>query len=283
MRGEDGSLKLHAHLHTREELGTYHAMAKLNWSEIEMAYRAGLVSVRGIARLYGCSHVAILDKAKREGWQRDLKAKAKQSARENLMLQALRAQARGDQEPRQESSQNQDKKEGGGPPSLPETTRTPPTCGRGGPKIDDSPATEEEMVEAAARQIVEVVRDHRHDIAKATALHRRLLAELEANTLEVDALQEEIDEVTRGDPTPRRQRALMRAVSHPQRAHSLNQLVGALGRLQDLERRAFGVDDHDQDERDAPTVEERIRAYEEEEAVVVADNVVPISSGGGDE
>ena len=139
------------------------------------------------------------------------------------------------------------------------------------------------MVEAAARQIVEVVRDHRHDIAKATALHRRLLAELEANTLEVDALQEEIDEVTRGDPTPRRQRALMRAVSHPQRAHSLNQLVGALGRLQDLERRAFGVDDQDQDERDAPTVEERIRAYEEEEAVVVADNVVPISSGGGDE
>jgi hypothetical protein len=46
-----------------------------DWERIELDYRAGLLSVREIAEARGCSHTAINKRAKKEGWERDLKAK----------------------------------------------------------------------------------------------------------------------------------------------------------------------------------------------------------------
>ena len=51
-----------------------------DWERIESDYRAGLLSVREIAASQGVSHVAIGKRAKRDGWERDLKAKIQAKA-----------------------------------------------------------------------------------------------------------------------------------------------------------------------------------------------------------
>lgn len=55
-------------------------MTKPDWEAIEAAYRAGLMSVREIASQHGITHGAINKRAKRDGWERDLKAKIKAKA-----------------------------------------------------------------------------------------------------------------------------------------------------------------------------------------------------------
>ncbi|HBE9079100.1 TPA: hypothetical protein KNG91_002022 [Serratia fonticola] len=54
--------------------------AKPDWEAIESAYRAGLMSIREIASQHGITHGAINKRAKRDGWERDLKAKIKAKA-----------------------------------------------------------------------------------------------------------------------------------------------------------------------------------------------------------
>lgn len=55
-------------------------MATPDWEAIESAYRAGLMSIREIASQQGITHTAINKRAKKEGWERDLKAKIKAKA-----------------------------------------------------------------------------------------------------------------------------------------------------------------------------------------------------------
>ena len=55
-----------------------------DWEAIESAYRAGVMSIRKIASQYEITHQAISKRAKKEGWERDLKAKVKARA-ENLV------------------------------------------------------------------------------------------------------------------------------------------------------------------------------------------------------
>lgn len=55
-----------------------------DWEAIESAYRAGVMSIREIASQYEITHQAISKCAKKEGWERDLKAKVKARA-ENLV------------------------------------------------------------------------------------------------------------------------------------------------------------------------------------------------------
>lgn len=51
-----------------------------DWEAIERAFRAGVLSVREIAAAHEVSHTAINKRAKREGWDRDLKSKIKAKA-----------------------------------------------------------------------------------------------------------------------------------------------------------------------------------------------------------
>ena len=55
-------------------------MAKPDWEAIESAYRAGVLSVRELAGKYGISHQAINKRTKKDGWERDLKAKVQAKA-----------------------------------------------------------------------------------------------------------------------------------------------------------------------------------------------------------
>ena len=51
-----------------------------DWEAVERDYRAGLLSVREIGLAHGVSHTAINKRAKKFGWDRDLKAKIKAKA-----------------------------------------------------------------------------------------------------------------------------------------------------------------------------------------------------------
>lgn len=51
-----------------------------DWERIEYDYRAGVLSIREIASQHGITHTAINKRAKKEGWERDLKAKIKAKA-----------------------------------------------------------------------------------------------------------------------------------------------------------------------------------------------------------
>lgn len=51
-----------------------------DWEAIERAYRAGLLSIREIASAHGITHGAINKRAKRDSWDRDLKAKIQAKA-----------------------------------------------------------------------------------------------------------------------------------------------------------------------------------------------------------
>lgn len=48
-----------------------------DWEGVERVYRAGQLSVRAIGEQFGCSHTAVANRAKREGWQRDLTGKVR--------------------------------------------------------------------------------------------------------------------------------------------------------------------------------------------------------------
>jgi hypothetical protein len=60
-----------------------------DWEAIERAYRAGLLSIREIASTQGITHGAINKRAKRDGWDRDLKAKIQAKADALVSKQAV--------------------------------------------------------------------------------------------------------------------------------------------------------------------------------------------------
>lgn len=60
-----------------------------DWERIEVDYRAGILSVREIAKRQGVSHVAIQKRAEREGWERDLSGKIRAKADALIAKQAV--------------------------------------------------------------------------------------------------------------------------------------------------------------------------------------------------
>jgi len=55
-----------------------------DWEAIERAYRAGALSLRGIADKYDTNEGTIRSRAKKNGWQRDLTAQVRTATKEKL-------------------------------------------------------------------------------------------------------------------------------------------------------------------------------------------------------
>lgn len=53
---------------------------QVDWERVELDYRAGILTLREMAKLHGVSHTAIKKKADKEGWERDLSARVKAKA-----------------------------------------------------------------------------------------------------------------------------------------------------------------------------------------------------------
>ena len=60
-----------------------------DWEAIEREYRAGQLSVSEIARQHNISHAAILQKAKRKGWERNLADRIKEAVTSKLVTDGL--------------------------------------------------------------------------------------------------------------------------------------------------------------------------------------------------
>ena len=169
-----------------------------DWEAIEGMYRAGLLSVREIARSHRISHTAIQKRAKADGWLRDLTAKVRQQVASGLVATEVA------------------------------------TAGT---------ATERQMVEAAATQVITLVREHRGQISRSRLLVDKLMAQLEGVADHRDLLEQIIDEVEDGSTgaSIKRREALIRAVALPSNAGVLKNLADTLKVVIGLEREAFNV------------------------------------------
>jgi hypothetical protein len=67
------------------------ARSQTDWERVEVDYRAGILTLREIGKKVGVSHQAITQKAKREGWDRDLHARIKARAEALVAKRALAA------------------------------------------------------------------------------------------------------------------------------------------------------------------------------------------------
>ena len=99
------------------------------------------------------------------------------------------------------------------------------------------------MVEAAATQIITLVREHRGQISRNRALVDKLMAQLELAADNRDLLEGIIDEVENcaTGASTQRHAALMKAVSLSTHAGVLKNLADTLKTVIGLEREAFNV------------------------------------------
>lgn len=63
---------------------------RTDWEAIERDYRAGILSLREIAKRHGISDTAIRKKARANGWERDLTEKVNEQARSQLVRETVR-------------------------------------------------------------------------------------------------------------------------------------------------------------------------------------------------
>lgn len=127
----------------------------IDWVKIEQDYRAGILSVREIAREVGLSDAAIRKRAKANGWERDLTEQVRAKTRQ-LLVRSLASSQAGPQSPH---------------------------------------ATSDEISSKAAVTQVAVVRDHQISIHDAYSLTRRMLDELNATTSHPGELEVMIEAV----------------------------------------------------------------------------------------
>lgn len=136
--------------------------------------------------------------------------------------------------------------------------------------VDRDGASDDQVIEAAAHQGVEVIRSHRRDIAKSARVESMLFEQLEDATKEVADLEGLIaaetvipaDATTKDRETvlQRRQR-LMRLIGLPQRVSIYKDLVQAQRHRIGLERQAFNLNDNDVT---PDSIEDRLAHLEED-------------------
>ena len=181
-------------------------MATPDWEAIESAYRAGVQSVREIASQHGITHGAINKRSKRDGWERDLKAKIKAKADALVSKREVS--------------------------TLVSTERV---------------VSERILIEANAEVIANVRMEHRGDIRRARTLTNSLLAELESECSDVDALNQLGELLRREDDKgmDKLNDLYHKIISLPGRVKAMKDLADSLKNLITLERQAYSLDDPD--------------------------------------
>jgi hypothetical protein len=174
----------------------------IDWEALEFQYRAGIRSLRDIGGEFDVSDAAIIKRAKRDGWTRDLKAKIQAKAEAKVSAAMVSAEV---------SAQT---------------------------KI-----TERQVVEANAEAVARVRIAHRGDIHRARGLTVTLLAELEAQTGSLEALENLGDMLRAEDEkgVDRMNDLYRKVISTPSRIDSLKKVSETLKNLIGLEREAYGM------------------------------------------
>src|ERR1700693_3013651 len=209
---------------TPEEDVTDAAEAQFNsidWESIETHYRAAQISIREIARTHGITDGAIRKRAKAEGWHRNLSDKVQEQVRSELVRTEYAIKK--------------------------EVRSTHPA---------DQPLTEREIIDVAAAAIVQVVRGHRTQIARGTALVETMMGQLMQAVTERAELEAAINDETKDDRSPDRYNKLMKAVALPTHATVMFNLANSLKILIGLERQAFNIGEETPEAPQAPSEQE---------------------------
>lgn len=185
---------------------------KPDWNRIERLYRAGILSLREIARECNMSEATLRYHAKKNGWKRDLTDEVRKTTRTKMVENLAKVF----------------------------------DDGKG--VIDHlKNITDEQIIEEASRTQVEVVRQHQRTLGSGHSLAMRMLNELDVTTTH----RGEMEEMIKSTIAPRRQGAALAAISLPQRAAVMRDLATAVRLWVTLERQAFNIaDDRDKGTND---------------------------------
>lgn len=135
-----------------------------DWEKIEAEYRAGCLSIREIGRQHGVVDSAIVKRAKKFGWTRDLSGHVRQTAKIGLVRDAA------------ESGLASMAASGSDSGSVAAAAPVPAK----GARQRATTSLERETVEAAAARVIQVVRSHRRALAENVDRQERLSAKLDA-------------------------------------------------------------------------------------------------------
>lgn len=177
--------------------------AKTDWESIEREFRAGVLSIREIGRMFDVSDAGIRKKAKLNDWERDLSNKVAEKVRADLVRDQVR--------------------------TLTQEER------------DANRQTEREIIDKAAATVVTVVREHRRDISSGRGIVSLLMTQLTDVAGKRSEFEEAIEIETDDDKTTQRRNMLMKAVSMPTHAAMMRDLSTAMKNLFALERQAFNI------------------------------------------
>ena len=226
-----------------------------NWTTIEVAFRAGLLSGRKIAKMYGVPLTTLQRQAKKRGWKRgDLAPRVRQAALDRLN----QSEPNQPSEPQSEPLENGGMQGGQGEESRASSSDADPSRARG--------MTENAIIDAVARLQIDAIHSHKRDILAAQDLCKAILTGLADDEARIDEIEDEIGIECKGDRDYRRRARMLKAVSRGARAMTLKTLTAALADLVKLERQAFNMDAQGGDDAAVP-LEERLRQYGTEAAI----------------
>lgn len=199
-----------------------------DWKRIERLYRAGMLSIHEIARECNIPEANIRYHAKKKGWERDLTNEVRSATRTKLVENLANA--------RKGKISNQDYKSDENQDILKQLTG----------------ATDEQIIEEAARTQVEVVRQHQSTLGSGHSLTMRMLHELDATTTH----RGELEDMIKSTISPRRQGAVLNALSLAGRATVMRDLAQAARIWITEERRAFSIVDDKADSKERSKLDE---------------------------
>lgn len=197
----------------------------IDWNAVELEYRAGIRSLRAIGEQFGVTDAGIIKRAKRDGWERDLKARIQAATEAKLAELAI--------------------------PVSPEVSAA---------KL----VSETEIVNANSATQVDVILETRKDIQRAANIVGNLLGELEETTGN-RALFSDLGELLRNPDeknTDKLNDVYHKAISMPGRVSAMKSLTDALKTLIGLKRQAYGLSDNSNGDADKPAATEDMSVQE---------------------
>lgn len=195
-----------------------------NWRAIQVPYRAGILSVRQIAKGFGVTLSRLQKHAKKNGWTRNLAPRVREATQKRLSESDLEARPSDLHAP---SDLDTDLAQSQGISGLRDRGR------RVNSLVADAPCArarkDDEIVEAVSRLQADVIGAHKRDILKAQRLVKNMLTELaQTDWVKVEAT---IREEYSGDRQRRDLAAALRAIDAPTRARTIQTLTSALETL----------------------------------------------------
>ncbi len=262
----------------------------INWDAVHQVYRLGAYTLDNIGQMFGCKACTIHNHAKAHGWSKDrqraVHAKTQALLENEVAKNTALTKMGGEVEPHEKAHDNI---ELNGPAmdgvSGEEGSVLASPCINAEHTHTAALDSPDELVDAAARQHVEVIRSHARHLVRAQANLEMLFAELFAGTMNRAEIEQAIRDITAQDDNRKREYALMRLTALPQRAQAMKQLSAALRDLVLLERKTFSLDaatDGGGGHEPGMPIEERLRRYARQEAIEEAgDKVVELPQRPG--